>query len=298
MELLHVGSGAYEGLFDHVNDLDYIALPDVVPVLLGECTSTRPLSGDKYVGYGDPYGKVMEIEVAWPGSTGAELLELVGTHGLVDCADEYCANKDVLLTLKLSHLFKASPHFNKTRKDILTLRQAGATVPAVLQDWLKRREKETLAYHVHPKLNQNSTGFFRPDEVPYKYVHDTIHLAMAYGAEPAYKAFQADGAEVKVDKTKWDALPLPNKLHSVLEESYVLALERHQIPNDFSPDPQVSFAIALEKVCTTIASGWWREFAWEHYDEALSAGQAFDYVGKFRLGLAQGIVQPFVKERV
>lgn len=26
---------------------------------------------------------------------------------------------------------------------------------------------------------------------------------------------------------------------------------------------------ALEKVCTSISSGWWREYAWEHYDAVI-----------------------------
>jgi hypothetical protein len=292
MSYLVIGSQACPSVVTrkyHV-DTDYIATPAMANVLVQPYDHVYPLSGDKLVGKGN--GTVVEVEVAWPGSTGEELLALVYEHGLAQCGN--AANADVCLALKLSHRFKASPHFHKTRKDILALRKAGASVLPVLVDWLKRREKETLAYHQHPKLNQSSMGFFRPEEVPYQYVHDTIHLAMAHGTRPAYMEFQMDGAEVRVDRRKWDALPESVRLNSVLEEAYVLALERHQIPNHFTPDPRDSFLIALEKVCTTIASGWWREWAWEHWDEVVAQFNQ-GYVERLKQGIASGVVKPYAR---
>lgn len=47
----------------------------------------------------------------------------------------------------------------------------------------------------------------------------------------------------------------------------MLALERSQIPHAGNITPHASFLIALQKVCTSITSGWFREFAWEHYHE-------------------------------
>lgn len=291
MSRLLVGSAACESILGRrPKDEDWIATDDEVLGLTAGARSVEPINGTKYIArMGN--GRMREIEVAWPGSTGEELLDLAYANGLTNCGES--ATPGVCLALKLSHRFKASPHFRKTMRDIQMLRGAGVTVPPCLTDWLKRRERETLAYHQHPKLNQNSAGFFRPEEVPYVYVHDTIHLAMAAGEAPAYTYFQADGAEVKVDRTKWEALDEHIKLNSVLEESYVLALERHQIPNNFTPDPKRSFSIALEKVCTTIASGWWREWAWEHYDAALAAFDA-GYVTRFHDALARGVVKPYL----
>lgn len=74
----------------------------------------------------------------------------------------------------------------------------------------------------------------------------------------------------------------PNvQLYGVLEEAYVLALERHQIPNNFKPDPKASFDIALEKICTSITSGWFREFAWENYYKVQELYSP-NYVTKFK----------------
>jgi hypothetical protein len=275
--MLLIGSGA-SGIFGRfARDTDYIVTPETFKqIRRGQRSGyyvCYPLDAEHYVVKDTIIGEIDEYEIAYPGSTGEDLLRLL----------------DVLLALKLSHRFKKSTHFLKTMEDIWKLREHGAKVPACLQDWLKRRQKETLAAHAHPKLNQNSKGFFGP-EITYVYVHDTIHLAMAINGQPAYKRFQKDGAEVTVDRAKWDALDDFWKIRSVLEECYVLALERHQIPNDFKPNPLTSFKIALEKTCTTIASGWWREWAWEHYYDALE-GFTPDYIQWFKAGVASGLVK-------
>ncbi len=299
MRCLLVGSGAKEAwdILDRDGlDYDFICAHDQVAQLISTygIVGVRPLSENKLVGRIRGTEYVAEIEIAWPGSTGEELLQLVGENDsrfdyqMINVLD---APLNVLYTLKLSHRYlKNSPHFLKTMRDIKEFRKAGATVPSWLEGWLKKRQKETLDYG-HPKLDTTSKGFFT-DNVPYKYVHDTIHLAMSRNGVPAYKLFQEDGAEVKVDRNKWNALSDDDRLASVIEEAYVLALERHQIPNDFSPAPVDSFKMALEKVCTSITSGWWREWAWEHYDEALK-GYDPDYVGRCKLGIAMGTILPY-----
>jgi hypothetical protein len=163
-------------------------------------------------------------------------------------------------------------------------------------DLLAKREKETYDYK-HPSLMRNKKMFFDPKEgVDYKYDHDSIHLAMAVEPlVPAYTKFKHDQAEVMIDRTKWDAQPLDVRLNSVLEESYVLALERSQIPFRGKVDPSRSFRIALQKVCSSISSGWWREFAWENYDAVLARFDR-DYVTKFDAAVEAGIVKPFEGE--
>jgi hypothetical protein len=247
----------------------------------------------RVAGTGLPY----EFELAWSGTAGAELLQLLRTD--VDTTYEEVPavpglvavpSVDVLYALKLSHRYlKNSPHFLKTMRDIQTMRAAGARVPDRYKDWFARREKETYSYG-HPNLNQSKAGFFSGDGVQYMYDHDTIHLAMAVHEKPAYTYFQKDGAQVAVDRKKWDALPLEYQLASVLEESYVLALERSQIPFGCKLSPRQSFEIALMKVCTSITSGWWREFAWEHYDAALAR---YDdaYVDRFWAAVRAGVVK-------
>lgn len=140
------------------------------------------------------------------------------------------ANIHWQLFLKLSHRYKKdSPHFLKTMQDIILLRQAGAVLPEGSEELFKRREKDTYTY-LHPNLSQGKDTFFDASESFYKYDHDSIHRAVAEGDVPAYTLYMQDGAQVQTDKEKFFACSEEVRLRGVLEESYVLALERSLIP--------------------------------------------------------------------
>jgi hypothetical protein len=259
----------------------------------GEVQHAVPAAGgQKYVAIIDDVH--WEFEIAWSDSTGRALLDLVAQDPKTrtDCSGFEIPSLDVLYVLKLSHRYlKDSPHFLKTMRDIQALRTAGAKVPDAYREWLRAREKATYTYG-HPSLNVAKADFFRGDGVQYVYDHDSIHRAMAHLDRPAYTFFQKDGAEVACDRAKFEAAPLATRIYSVVEESYVLALERSQIPFRARIDPTWSFHKALEKVCTSITSGWWREFAWEHYDAALAAYRPTTPSGSGSGGRAWGVL-PF-----
>ena len=202
---------------------------------------------------------------------------------------------DVLYTLKKSHRYlKDSPHFWKNLHDYHRMKKAGATTKPEHQQFLKLREKETYKNRT-PKLKSVSKkDFFNPDSgVSYVYDHDSIHVAVKHLDKPAYRFFMKDGAEVECDKEKFFSCPRNVQLLSVLEESYVLALERSQIPfADKNIPPIESFRIAFSKVLTSITSGWWREFAYENAFDVLKM-YSNDYKARFDAGLASGIVKPF-----
>ena len=92
------------------------------------------------------------------------------------------------------------------------------------------------------------------------------------------------------DMEKFKAQPEIVKLYGVLEESYVLALERAIIP--FGTDPKRAFDIALEKVCTSITSGVFREYAWQNYFKVQELYHE-SFVQKFNTALAAGKILPF-----
>jgi hypothetical protein len=165
-------------------------------------------------------------------------------------------------------------------------RLRGCKIPDNLKDWYKERCTETYSY-AHPKLNVSKADFFT-DNVKYVYDHDSVHEVVKVGDRPAYTYFKVGEVECSKDLFRFCRDDI--QLASVLEESYVLALERHQIPNDFRPDPVVSFMMALQKVCTSITSGWWRSFAWEHYWDAV---KQYDntYVERFKQGITTGQVK-------
>lgn len=202
------------------------------------------------------------------------------------------ATPEMCLAIKMSHRFKKNnPFFRKTMHHIRFLRNKGYEVPEELKDFVEVRQKETLDYG-HPNLDVDKDSFFK-DEF-YIYDHDSIHEAVALAGRPAYTFYIKDGSEVMTSKEKFDSMPEEIKLAGVYEETCVLALERHQIPNNFNPDPTGSFLMALEKVCTSITSGWFREYAWENYHKVVAMHTKLgktDYVKRFKSNF--DMIRPF-----
>lgn len=199
-------------------------------------------------------------------------------------SNDVVAELNVLYAIKLSHRYlRNSPHFIKTRAHIRDMEKMGAVITdPVLKEILALREKETYNYS-HPILDQSKNTFFQ-DEVGYIYDHDTIHEAIAVKGIPAYKNYMKDGEEVMVDKAKFFALDEETKLLGVYEETCVLALERCLIPFGFDHRPKDAFIAALIKVCTSITSGWFREYAYDNFYNVIEMYRKFgedDYVKKF-----------------
>lgn len=241
-----------------------------------------PVSSDHFV-VKLTHNRIYEFDIAWPGNTSEELL-LRG--------EQYVASPNTLLMLKLSHRYKKnSPHFLKTMRDIQFLRSKGAEVTEDLQPILKRREKETYSYS-HPKLNQGKKTFFTETDKFYKYEHDDIHVAVAVGSSPAYTAFAKQGQEVLSSKKLWDRASSLTKTYAGVEEAYVLAIERSLVPHPGVLSPKQAFDKALEKVCTSITSGWFREFCWENYDRIQQRyNESFYY--KFLAALERGEIREY-----
>lgn len=271
-----------------------------------------PIHQGKYYHARDKDGMNYEFELAWPG-TSAELF--LKHYGLLDrkwtpeIGPVPAIGPDLLL-IKLSHRYKRnSPHFHKTMTDIHWLREKlGENYVAhflglpLNTEIMKLRESESYTY-AHPKLNVSSKDFFTGDGVNYVYDHDSIHTAVAImqdyswpeGADnvvavgiPAYTQYMKDGSEVMTSKEKFFSVPERIRLYGVYEESCVLALERSQIPHGLGkeggPTPRWSFEMALMKVCTSITSGWFREYAWENYQKVLDLYNQLgenDYIERF-----------------
>lgn len=230
--------------------------------------------------------EIFEFEIAWGESepTSSDLI-LEANKG------KTIASLETLLLLKLSHRYKKdSPHFYKTLCDIELLRNHGVILPKEMKKILKLREKETYTYK-HPNLNQGKENFFKNDGLKYIYDHDTIHLAVKHFEKPAYEYYKSDNAQVLCDKEKFWALPEEYRLRGVLEEVLVLALERSQIPNKYKVDRRWSFNKAHEKVCTSITSGFFREFAYDNFRQ-VQAMYLPTYVDTFIKGIESGIVKP------
>ncbi len=247
-----------------------------------------------------PDGTTLDIEVVRFGSAADSLYRWHQSFGRFQVAftrleclgGEWVGipDKNVLYMLKRSHRYlKNSPHFLKTMQDLKRMEELGCSV--VHPEWLAQREKDTYTYK-HPSLMRPKQDFFKGDQVQYVYDHDSLHQAVKVGKVPAYQLFSSDGHEVHSSKAKFQLCTQEQRLNAVLEESYVLALERSQIPYRNQVTPINSFRVALEKVCTSITSGWFREFAYDNYFTILTMYQG-SYIDKFDAALKSGVVKEY-----
>lgn len=259
-------------------DWDYIALFEDYTQWLnlaleeGIVESHYPVTSKKFV-VRLKDGRIYEFEIAWPGSNSTgRMLMFTEPYGV--------ASPELCLALKLSHRYlKNNPAFLKTMRDIQLLRQKGVVLSKRMQTWMEWREEETYEYK-HPNLNRSKQEFFDPS-VRYVYDHDAVHRAVAHYGLPAYAYYMVDGAEVQCSKEKFFGhVTEAVRLFGVLEEAYVPALERSIVPHPGVLTPARAFEKALMKVCTSITSGWFREFAWENYD-AVCALYSDSYVTRF-----------------
>lgn len=233
-----------------------------------------------------------EFEIAWENSTAESLLQIIKDKDFLieESGGMFWAKPDLIFTLKKSHRYlKDSPHFLKTMIDYKHMLSLGCQVPDALSAWYKQREDETYWYK-HPKLDVAKSDFFKDDGVPYIYDHDTIHLSMKHLDKPAYEYFKPANNEVMCSKEMFMACDEKTRLYAVLEESYVLALERSQIPLPGKWPPRKSFETALMKVSSSITSGWFRAYAYDNYFKVLNI---YDdtYVKRFWEAVDKGIVK-------
>lgn len=227
-----------------------------------------------------------------PGKSSAMLDEIVrNSPDTIETSFGLVPNVDMLFTIKASHRYlRNSPHFWKTLADYHIMKRAGACIRPEYLDFFKMREKETY-YYKHPKLNQGKDTFFADDNIQYVYDHDTIHQSVAvYDGIPAYTHYMKDGAQVDCDKAKFFACPREIQLAGVVEEAAVLAVERSLVPHPGVWTPQYAWRFALSKVCSSITSGWFREFA---YDNALDILKLYpqNYWEKFQKDVESGLVK-------
>lgn len=126
-----------------------------------------------------------------------------------------------------------------------------------------------------PKLTGVSKDAFFDDYVDKYYEHDFLHECVAHKERPMFSYMQKDSTEVTCHKDMWDTFTHQEKIWCVLEESYVIAIERFIVPQRIAKKPPIkpiiAFKQALYKICTTLCSGWFREFAIDNYYEIFNS---------------------------
>jgi hypothetical protein len=235
----------------------------------------------------------LEFEIVKPGASSELLQKLVENNtDSLETPFGWVPTFDMLFTIKTSHRYlKNSPHFWKTLTDWHTMRMMGAVVRLEYEAFLKLRESETYTY-AHPKLNVTKDNFFKNDNVQYVWDHDDIHKSVALYERPAYTYYLKDGEQVLCDKSKFFSISQDLRLAGVIEEAAVLAIERSLVPHPGVWTPEYAWKFALAKVCSSITSGWFRQFAYEQAPQVLKLYPA-TYWEKFQKDCADGRVKTF-----
>lgn len=126
-----------------------------------------------------------------------------------------------------------------------------------------------------PKLKNVSKAQFFDDKVVKYYDHDDIHQWFAHKEKPMYTYMQPDPSKVYCCPHLWGNFTHEEMLQCIMEECYVIASERHLIPKLKGSklptfEAPMAFKWALMRVCTTLCSGWFRQFAIDSYFDVLN----------------------------
>lgn len=183
---------------------------------------------------------------------------------------------DGLRLIKRSHLWREynfEKHMCHYVKHIMPSISRLGTRPYDLTAWnwlLEERISLTKKAfpQTNPKLNVTKDDFF-DDYVVKKYDHDLLHEIVSYYDKPMYSLLQDGTDSVWCSKSKWDELEHFQKCYCVAEEAYVIAAERFLIRSDWKKSKRISFIWAMNKICTTLTSGWFRDFAIDNYAHIL-----------------------------
>ena len=206
------------------------------------------------------------------------------------------ASPEVLLSLKKSHI-NFPIKFEKHIKDynFLLSKLKEDKLNKITKTNFKETEKRVGELRT-PSLKKSTMNFFGQSDgyVKYFYIHDDIHRVMAHYDRPVYEDMQVDSSSAWCEKDMWNKFSFEKKAKCVLEEAYVIALERRIIPMLNGCGEVVSskkaFEWALMRICTTLCSGWFRQFATDNYVNILEYYNP-NYVQKFLKAESEGLIK-------
>lgn len=208
---------------------------------------------------------------------------------------------EVLYSLKKSHIhfpIKFEKHIN----DYCLLNNHFNSID-ILSNITKLNFKETenrMGKLKTPSLNKTVKDFFGQSNgfVESYFIHDDIHKAMSHYETPLYEKMQTNPDIAKCDKNMWNNFSFTDKCKTVLEEAYVIALERKVLPGLFGGKSWTSsedaILFSLRRICTTLCSGWFREFATNNYTKIVDLHNK-DYVGLFLEKYNNGEIKRILK---
>lgn len=133
---------------------------------------------------------------------------------------------------------------------------------------LQQRTEMTMKLYpqANPNLMQSKEAFF-DDAVSKVYDHDYLHELYAHYNKPLYTQLLREEGNAWCEKDKWLLLSHDDKLKCIQEEAYVIATERFLVRNNWDYPMKLAYLKALGKICTTLCSGYFRNYSIDHYPE-------------------------------
>lgn len=241
-------------------------------------------------------GRWVEFEVAIEGNSAYDYLTIMNAHGIIDYDRIPLASKEVMLSVKKSHIhfpinfYKHIIDYNKLINEL-----GNDSYPLVTKKRFKETE-ERLGKLKTPKLSKKSKEFFNQSSKYVKsyFIHDNIHSVMAHLDKPLYEYMQPEKSSAFCSKDMWNNFSDQWKDWCVMEEAYVIALERKVIPSFFENkicDPQEAFKWSLMRISTTLCSGFFREWAANRFVKILN-----DYNKEYHLKFLEAIDKGLIKQ--
>lgn len=263
-------------------------------------TKMIPTSSTKYsLRLSDKQIQYYEIEIAFKGSS-QWLLDNQTSISAGIFSDNFgndfhFVNSEVLYLTKKSHIHYPI-HYDKSIADyslLKTVIDVEKVKTYQLYYELRLQETKERINKRLPTLNRTNEDFFDRSKnvVGYVFEHDDIHEAIKHYERPVYEMMKKDFSKAWCEKDMFHNLPHEYKVRCVQEEAYVIALERYIIlRKGHYKDSQLAYKAALQRICTTLCSGFFRDFAVENYFEILNA-YSDNYVSKFKEKLFSGLVK-------
>ena len=140
--------------------------------------------------------------------------------------------------------------------------------------------------------NATFFGEFKHDDIRL-YEHDDLHRTTCYYGEPLYQSAKDDKTLAFIPRRNFERMSPLDRGRLVREECHAIALERVIIPAQalgVACDAERAYFYALHRICTDLATGWFREFAIESFEQL--ARPDVDFTGRFAHAVDTGSRAP------
>lgn len=189
----------------------------------------------------------------------------------------HCAvpSKEILFAIKASHI-TFPVNWYKNIEDYHFLKQNYFKNFDIKSDknafkiYVKRKQETKQRVDTKINLNVKNEEFFNQYNINRLIDHDKLHEMVAVFGEPMHNKIRKDKDNAYCDESLWNQLAWVEQLSTVAEEAAVIALERVIIPRMHTGqhvDADNAYRWALMRICTTLTSGWFRDFAIEHWPQ-------------------------------